>query len=67
MTNCQNCMSGNECNDHVVKIKEQKENSERYKVKDLIITQTHDKLKDFVLQKLNNTCLNLNSGDLKPL
>ena len=52
MRDCKLCMTGKNCEEH--KLKQKKENfwdDNDFKVKDLVIHNAHDKLKDFILKK----------------
>ena len=53
MATCENCMGGLECKEHVLEHKAPEPvERDAYRVKELISTSTHDKLKDHILQKM---------------
>ena len=50
---CEKCKAGEKCSEHVFEVKNKLKVDEKYyKVKELIDTQTHDKLKDYLFKKL---------------
>ena len=53
MSTCENCLGGSECADHVLGFIKSNSNEDYYKAKELIETQTHDKLKEFLYNKLH--------------
>ena len=52
MKSCAQCMGGQHCELHVISKELKKDkNDTHFKAKDLVIKPTHDKLKDFILNK----------------